>query len=107
MVSSARYPSREWASGARLGEPIERNQGFEQFGHGLQRHHRRAFAGSTIGVLMGFDKDRSDADRDRGACENRRELTLATRTVAQTARLRHRMGCIEHDRIAGLRHDWQ
>ena len=72
-----------------------------------QRHHRRTLAGGVVRVLVRLDEDGGDADRRGGAREDRRKFALTARPVAEAARLRHGMGRVEHDRVAGLRHDRQ
>src|SRR3974377_2395431 len=84
-----------------LSETVERDQGFEQCGQRPQRHHGGALARGPVGVVMRFDKNRGDSGGRRGAGEDRAELALSTRTVAKPARLRDRMGRIEHDRVTG------
>src|SRR5215469_1732975 len=89
-----------------LGELVERYQRFEQRRQRLQRQHRRRFGGAgIIGVLMCLDEDCSNANRHRGTRKDRRKLSLAAGTIAESAGLRNGVGRIEHDRVACLGHD--
>ena len=63
--------------------------------------------GALVGILMGFDEDAGDADRDRRARQHRHEFALAARRGALPARLLHRMGGVEDHRRAGAREDRQ
>src|SRR6516165_12560604 len=87
-----------------LSETVEGDQGFEQCGQRVQRHHCGALARGPVWVVMCFDKNRGDTDGRRGAGEDRAEFALSARTVAKAARSRDRMGRIERDRVTGSRH---
>ena len=58
-------------------------------------------AGGAVGVLVGFEEHRGDADRPRGARQHRANLALARPSGRLAAGLLHSMGGVDHDRIAG------
>ena len=69
--------------------------------------HVGAVGGRVVGVLVGLDEDRGDADRDGGTRHHRGELALAPGGGALAARLLDRVGRVHHHRIAGAGHDRQ
>ena len=56
---------------------------------------------------MRFDENGGDANRRRGAREDGREFTLASRAIPEPAWIGHGMRGVKDDRVAGLRHDRQ
>ena len=84
-----------------LAQPVEGDQHVQQRRQLGERHHVRAVARRPVGIGMGLDEHRGDADRHGGARQHRHELALAAAGAAQAARLLHRMGGVEHDRPAG------
>ena len=57
----------------------------------------------AVRILVDLHEQRVDADRHRGAREGLHVLPLAARAIALPARQLHRVGGVEHHRIAEAR----
>src|SRR5687768_7079370 len=94
--------SRKMIFSGIFGDPVNFSHRFKDSLHLLQPHHVRSVRWRVVGVLVGFHEHGGNADSDGGAGQVRNHLAVAAGGVALAARALHRVGGVEHDRVAGF-----
>src|SRR5437667_3372372 len=91
-----------------FGESVEFDQPTQQSVHLLERDHVGSIGWGFVGILVGFDENTSDADRDRRACQDADKFPFAARGCALPAWLLDGMGGIKNDwGTCTAGEDWQ